>query len=218
MGEKLEKCLRMVEGLEEYLKKVLPPQSVLQKKIHEDTMKEDWEENFKKGLVIYPYSVIMLSTGHSSNYSISIHGSVQASTWTKNTKLNYEIFLLYCLNFSSVPEDGSGTDEGREDLGNWNVHGLYGSSLLWIRIFCTLYINRPQAMSFEKIYYLVISDFLETSHNPRTRSVSSWICQIPNCRNRRRKKAGDYCWTSPGFIRNFKGWREKVWFGLYWCG
>ncbi len=80
VGEKLEKCLRMVEGLEEYLEKVLPPQSVLQKKIHEDTMKEDWEENFKKGLVIYPYSVIMLSTGHSSNYSISIHGSVQAST------------------------------------------------------------------------------------------------------------------------------------------
>ena len=65
VGKILQKCLNMVDGLEDYLENISPPESALQRKISKDTLNEPWEDHYKNGVMSYLAVLQMISSRHS---------------------------------------------------------------------------------------------------------------------------------------------------------
>jgi len=64
----LAKCLSMVEGLEDYLENISPPESSLQQKLYVDTMKEPWDEHYENGLTLCRIVLQAVSSRHSTQF------------------------------------------------------------------------------------------------------------------------------------------------------
>ena len=75
VGKKLQKCINMVNGLEDYLENISPPESALQQIIFKDTMKEPWEKHYKSGVMSYKADLQAISSRHSCKCETVYHDS-----------------------------------------------------------------------------------------------------------------------------------------------
>jgi len=61
VASKLQKCIDMATGLENYLETTCPEETPLQKRIYADTLAMPMRENFEKGLTLFEFSLNMMN-------------------------------------------------------------------------------------------------------------------------------------------------------------